>query len=1046
MPSLPPQTSYSNLFLLQIHEQSVVLIFFLLSAFVTNRTASENIISCATLQSQERGLQLQNLTIGDGSVIGNIPDEYANATRSWNASGFWTVAPGCELTACENVYLIDSCSQFGGNVTSPITSNQWQSARCRCSKICTCSEVDFQHSVCARAYLQANGCNVCDAPYTELDGANPTFPEVWSNKIGSFLLRPGCTIKVYEEEDFEGEPTTVDQSLVENWNGSIRSYECHCDEYLPDENWISLPSPSPSSFIDLPQIEIPNTLDEVVSLLRQHNYNHSGLLAAFSSLTQGRSPKNAYILLIGSTGAGKSSAINNLLNNPNVTLAGDLESTTSEILEFSIPIPLDELGVSNSQLRIIDTPGLGDTRGLQHDAIFLATLDEYLGQHSELKRRIPNLVLVFHHFTDNRFDGEGAKFVSMIQGLDSLRTRITDEKYSNVLFVFSHFCSETSTKVLRNPSGRLMKFKEVIEEYTLFPKPILTSVIENQGKENELLVASGNYELPNKEYFPLNLLDKFDTITMKGQDKMGRAIINQALRKRHEHLNVNQTQFEMVNGNHPKVAKYLSKLSSSVKKFESSEVSQQLTNAYDNMPALLKTQFPSSLEYLLSYMKKRNIRSKSDLAQTTVGIVEFLEKIIEKNEAVWYLLEKGLKLLAPNYPASLVIGHSFNLIKYTVLPVSPFKLDSWKMSEVGYKLPDVLKCRKQSRNLNSLEIFDRMEQFIRYKLANDGGIYAGLVGNINTFTGLQGQINKQGVFVNETGCTLNNTCSFVAYKNFELFQTYLDFKKENVTLSPVFIQRVSNLTPLNESNYESVRLWNDFFNEFGTHVVKSGWGGGRIGIKVEIPSSIQVATLKEKLFKVVEYVEDLSILISGKKIDPKEILPVGVNYSLVFYGGNQIYHTSDLSALSLEDAKELMDNWKVSLKYNPVMNPIEFVPIYEVAQSLGLRKVEYIKEASSRLLNSTLVYKPPPPKPTQDPNLALATIARERRQNERKLGVERRRMETQRLRLEMQQEENRKQAEFLKAAEELTNRIQLYRIEMRGEKERAQMCRTYQTC
>ncbi|ODM95788.1 putative ribosome biogenesis GTPase RsgA, partial [Orchesella cincta] len=138
------------------------------------------------------------------------------------------------------------------------------------------------------------------------------------------------------------------------------SYECRCNDD-DDESQLEpiRPSPPPRPNNYPANIELPNTLNEIVSQLRQRNYNHPGLLAAFSSLTHGRSSKNAYILLIGSSGAGKSSAINNLLNSPNVTLEGTGESTTSEIIEFRIPIPVDSLGVSNSQLRIIDTPGLG---------------------------------------------------------------------------------------------------------------------------------------------------------------------------------------------------------------------------------------------------------------------------------------------------------------------------------------------------------------------------------------------------------------------------------------------------------------------------------------------------------------------------------------------------------------------------------------------------------------------------------------------------------------------------------------------------------------
>jgi len=93
---------------------------------------------------------------------------------------------------------------------------------------------------------------------------------------------------------------------------------------------------------------------------------------------------------------------------------GDTISITTDIHEFRIPIEVDELGISNAELRVIDTPGLGDTRGLEQDARFLATLDDYFSNHEELSHRLPNVVLVFGKFHDNRFSGKGSKFVKML--------------------------------------------------------------------------------------------------------------------------------------------------------------------------------------------------------------------------------------------------------------------------------------------------------------------------------------------------------------------------------------------------------------------------------------------------------------------------------------------------------------------------------------------------------------------------------------------------------------------------------------------------------
>jgi hypothetical protein len=105
-----------------------------------------------------------------------------------------------------------------------------------------------------------------------------------------------------------------------------------------------------------------------------------------------------------------------------------------------------------------------ETKGLEEDAKILVTLEEFLDGHKELSTRMPNVILVFHKFSENRFDGQESAFV---------------KKYSNVIFVFSHFLSETKT-VSRNPKKKLAALKKVIEDYNQFPHPIVISVYSSK--------------------------------------------------------------------------------------------------------------------------------------------------------------------------------------------------------------------------------------------------------------------------------------------------------------------------------------------------------------------------------------------------------------------------------------------------------------------------------------------------------------------------------------------------------------------------------------
>jgi predicted GTPase len=57
------------------------------------------------------------------------------------------------------------------------------------------------------------------------------------------------------------------------------------------------------------KLNIPNTAQGISEMINNGNGFHLGLRAALKSMRVKRSPKNAYVLLLGSTGAGKSSTV-----------------------------------------------------------------------------------------------------------------------------------------------------------------------------------------------------------------------------------------------------------------------------------------------------------------------------------------------------------------------------------------------------------------------------------------------------------------------------------------------------------------------------------------------------------------------------------------------------------------------------------------------------------------------------------------------------------------------------------------------------------------
>jgi hypothetical protein len=629
-----------------------------------------------------------------------------------------------------------------------------------------------------------------------------------------------------------------------------------------------------------------------------------------------------------------------------VTRVGAEKSTTKDIHEFRIPIPVDELGIQNSELRVIDTPGLGDTKGLDQDAKFLATLEEFLDGHEELSTRMPNVILVFHKFTDNRFAGEGSAFVKMIRGLDEFRPRITDKKYSNVIFVFSHFTGEINP-VIRNPKKKLAALKKVIEEYSQFPRPIVIAAAENKASEQNLPMVNGYYKLPNGDYYPRNLFDRITQITSGGQDVIGEAIIRTAFRDPDD-FNVTASDFTLVDPKNSRVPKFLGILSGAVYNVEQTEVSQMLATAYETLDPQLKQRFPDGLYYLQKALNIRNIRTAADIPRTTTGIVQLLTDL-KQNDAVLELLHKAFDISPPVLKENVLTGYSYNVFKDFPLAVSPFNLGALTNSDIGYKFPSMITCVVDTQAKDVLHFFGSRKEYMeeRMKGLNIGGRMS-----LDSFTG----VTKAGynVVSEITSPEGQQILPITAVRELRKFELVLN---DRFTLTPEFKKIVRTLTPYNESNHESVDQWKTFFNEYGTHVVKSVYGGGAIEIELSShkPFSMDIT---RTLLSFIQFAEDISL----GKVGNSSFASEGTQHSLKFNGGDKAYHTSDLTKMSLQDASNLLENWKDSLSLSPTILTTEMrlLPISEIVKREGQNISSEIERASGLLFNSTLKYVPPP--------------------------------------------------------------------------------------
>jgi hypothetical protein len=294
---------------------------------------------------------------------------------------------------------------------------------------------------------------------------------------------------------------------------------------------------------------------------------------------------------------------------------------------------------------VIDTPGLGDTSGLKSDAKFLAGLEAYLKNHEELRDKVPNVVLIFSKFPDNRMQGSSSGFVQTIRKIDLFRDKIFDMKYSNQITVLTHFMMESDRKTRRNPTSKLNYFRDMIEEYTLFPKPIRICVAEN--KPDDLPIINGYYLLPNLEHYPKNLFDKIQEATGE-HDLIGEAIIRAAFKDPHNFV-ITEKVFPIQDVNFGREAHYLHEILEKSMNTQVTEISNITAAVYNSsISETLKGKYPGSFKYLQGALNLQGIITSEDIPRTQIPIVQLFNHV-KHNPLIQELLEKAFALRIPDF-------------------------------------------------------------------------------------------------------------------------------------------------------------------------------------------------------------------------------------------------------------------------------------------------------------------------------------------------------------------------------------------------------------
>ena len=241
------------------------------------------------------------------------------------------------------------------------------------------------------------------------------------------------------------------------------------------------------------------------------------------------------ILMVGSTGAGKSSTINHLLNIgaeerfefAKINHTKSETRTTSEFLAFADD---PDLEVKNLVLGIVDTPGFNYTDGLTQDACNFYSIKKFYEDHPKLCGCFPNLIFVLVPATDTRIAGENSNLSKSLRYLKELN--LVDYSSPNVVVVLSFSCS-VSWKNLEAWKQKMETKKKVVQDVIFNALKINAPVVllENDF-EGEGLEKVGDFtKLPNGELQPKNLYDACQRVLRKNKDNLGLITFNACFSK-----------------------------------------------------------------------------------------------------------------------------------------------------------------------------------------------------------------------------------------------------------------------------------------------------------------------------------------------------------------------------------------------------------------------------------------------------------------------------------------------------------------------------------
>ncbi|XP_046850707.1 uncharacterized protein LOC124444169 isoform X2 [Xenia sp. Carnegie-2017] len=681
-----------------------------------------------------------------------------------------------------------------------------------------------------------------------------------------------------------------------------------------------------------------------------------------SSINIQRHSKSATILLVGSSGSGKSSTINHLMVTGDeipVAETSNYESSTRKTSEYIITFDEPEYEVKDLVMRIIDTPGFNDVDGVEQDACNIVSIKRFLKTHPQFPSETkvyPNLVFIVDKANNNRM-GVNSTLSKSLRGVKMLD--IVHNSHPNLVVILTHACS-VGYKNVRKWHDTMQEKKNFVSELVFQTLGVRAPVVLIENNPDDYgLEKNGDFTvLPNGERQPLNLYNACITLLTKSEDgeaeadKFGHVVLNAAFSRIKKNRPTNDHEVEAkIAGKEPlsieelKFVKYFT---------EAAEVGitksiTESANEYISDNNIQEKSVKKELLDLVETMNAMGLSDDSKLKRTTISEINYRHGNDITEHGLRMLEKKFGKKCADfkSFQEAEFIGQGYNLVTDDVVSSRVLKLPLVYDKDFGFKIPKCAQISWLNETLLNEIHRHRNESSIKSRLCAlglDMNMTPSILMMVQGFDvdlkfGVGFSMQKQE---NDFQSSTNKR----QLKEVRIAKISLDDIDSNkIAFTNGFLSVVENLPTENIEDENVMKEFMDFFNRFGQFVITSAYVGG----SVEFDSHYDTTNFSKQNENSVD--SDIGAFIgkiSGKRqtSENQENIQVSKTTSSYWRGGRL-----DLQVDGALHSEEKFSEWRTSVAKDPVFlkNTLTLQPIYTLVGMIDGKKGNLTKQVFQKI-------------------------------------------------------------------------------------------------